>query len=57
MFSYTWCAMLRGNQHGSGPYDDLQNWLDMTSHETLYWGKFAPLSEKGQKPVKSSYHD
>ena len=25
--------MLRGNQHGGGEYDDLQNWLDMTSHE------------------------
>ena len=28
-----YCAMLRGNQHGSFEYDDLQNWLDMTSHE------------------------
>ena len=25
--------MQRGNQHGSCKYDDLQNWLDMTSHE------------------------
>ena len=25
--------MLRGNQHGGGKYDDLQNWLDMMSHE------------------------
>ena len=25
--------MLRGNQHGGRRYDDLQNWLDMTSHE------------------------
>ena len=25
--------MLRGNQHGGYEYDDLQNWLDMTSHE------------------------
>ena len=25
--------MLRGNQHGGREYDDLQNWLDMTSHE------------------------
>ena len=25
--------MLRGNQHGGCEYDDLQNWLDMTSHE------------------------
>ena len=23
----------RGNQHGGGEYDDLQNWPDMTSHE------------------------
>ena len=26
-------AMLRGNQHGGCKYDDLQNWLHMTSHE------------------------
>ena len=26
-------SMLRGNQHGDGKYDDLQNWLDMKSHE------------------------
>ena len=25
--------MLRGNQHGGCEYDDLQNWIDMTSHE------------------------
>ena len=25
--------MLRGNQHGGRKYDDLQNWLNMTSHE------------------------
>ena len=25
--------MLRGNQHGGCKYDDLQNWLDMTSLE------------------------
>ena len=25
--------MLRGNQHGGREYDDLQSWLDMTSHE------------------------
>ena len=25
--------ILRGNQHGGRKYDDLQNWLDMTSHE------------------------
>ena len=24
---------VKGNQHGSCEYDDLQNWLDMTSHE------------------------
>ena len=24
--------MLRGNQHGAREYDDLQNWLYMTSH-------------------------
>ena len=29
-------AMLRGNQHGGHKNDDLQNWLDMASHETLY---------------------
>ena len=30
--------MLRGNQHGGREYDDLQNWLDMTSHENpLYF--------------------
>ena len=27
--------MLRGNQHGGREYDDLQNWLDMTSHKNL----------------------
>ena len=26
-------AMLRGNQHGGRKYDDLQNWLEMISHE------------------------
>ena len=26
-------AILRGNQHGGHENDDLQNWLDMTSHE------------------------
>ena len=25
--------MQRGNQHGGHENDDLQNWLDMTSHE------------------------
>ena len=25
--------MRSGNQHGGRKYDDLQNWLDMTSHE------------------------
>ena len=25
--------MLRGNQHNGREYDDLQIWLDMTSHE------------------------
>ena len=24
---------VKGNQHGIREYDDLQNWLDMTSHE------------------------
>ena len=33
--------MLRGNQHGGREYDDLQNWLDMTSHEN-------PLLHSGQ---------
>ena len=27
---------VKGNQHGSCEYDDLQNWLDVTLHETLY---------------------
>ena len=26
-------AVQRGNQHGRCKYDDLQNWLDMMSHE------------------------
>ena len=30
---FLYCAMLRGNQHGGREYDDLQNWLHMTSHE------------------------
>ena len=31
--------MPRGNQHGGREYDDLQNWRDITSHETplLIW--------------------
>ena len=31
-------TMWRGNQHGGQKCDDLQNWLDMTSHENpLLW--------------------
>ena len=30
---FLYLAMLRGNQHGGREYDDLQNWLDMMSHE------------------------
>ena len=35
VFQY-WTAE-KENQHGSRKYDDLKNWLNMTSHETLYW--------------------
>ena len=31
VFSYT--SNAKGNQHGGRKLDDLQNWLDMTSHE------------------------
>ena len=33
MGHFVYCAMQRGNQHGSCKYDDLQNWLDMMSHK------------------------
>ena len=36
-------AMLRGNQHGGREYDDLQNSLDMSSHETL--SSIVPLAK------------
>ena len=28
----------KGNQHGGRKLDDLQNWLDMTSHENPLFG-------------------
>ena len=43
-FPYTivYRAMLRGNQHKGRKYGDLQNWLDMTSHEKLLLGASCP---------------
>ena len=29
--------MEEGNQHGGRKYDDLQNWLNMTTHENPSW--------------------
>ena len=46
-------AMLRENQHGRCEYDDLQSWLDMTSHEnpllnrTTYCRVIAPWRISG----------
>ena len=39
--------MLRGNQHGGFEYDDLQNWLDMTSHENPLLPQLADQSTCG----------
>ena len=35
LLCFQYQTVRKGNQHGGREYDDLQNWLDMTSHELL----------------------
>ena len=37
LFCFPTQSCAERNQHGSRRYDNLQNWLDVTSHESLLW--------------------
>ena len=41
VFSKLYHSVYLGNQHGGREYDDLQNYLDMMSHETSYRDLFV----------------
>ena len=50
MFCFPILAGAKGNQYGGREYDDLQNWLDMTSHENPLIGRReTPTPRSGKK--------